>query len=233
MNSEGFDLSLIACAHELKTPLVLMRQLSYELENCKDEKKRQEIIRRIRLTSERSLRLADNLTKVSRLEDAMFELEPIQINSVCQEVVDELLPLSVALGQKFEINVSKKSVVAVAHRELLRALLIGLLDNALNYSSGEKVKISARQIGDNTEITVRDYGPIMDLTQFRHIQKNLGRHAVPISSRPLSSGLGLLIADKFTKAMRGKLSISRHHNGGVSFKATLPLSQQLNLLGGG
>lgn len=233
MNSEGFDTSLVACAHELKTPLVLMRQLCFELESCTDEKKRSEIIRRIRLTSERSLRLADNLTKVSRLEDAMFELEPIQINGICQEVVDELLPLSMALGQDFEINVSKKSVVAMAHRELLRSLLIGLLDNALNYSTGKQIKISARQSGENTEISVRDYGPIMDLAQFRRLQQNLGRQVNPISSRPLSSGLGLVIADKFAKAMKGKLSISRHHNGGVSFRAELPLSQQLSIFNGG
>lgn len=232
MNSEGINLSLTACAHELKTPLILIRQLSLELESCKDEKKRNEIIRRIRLTSERSLRLADNLTKIARLEDAMFELEPIQINGICQEVVDELLPLSMALGQKFEVSVSKKSVVAVAHRELLRSLLMGLLDDALNYSCGEEIKISARQIGGNTEITVRDHGPIMDLAQFRRLQQNIGRQLSPVSSRPLSSGLGLMIADKFATAMRGNLSISRHHNGGVSFKAELPLSQQLNLLGG-
>lgn len=232
MNSEGFNVSLVACAHELKTPLILMRQLSYELENCKDEEKRREVIRRIRLTSERSLRLADNLTKMAHLEDALFELEPVQVNSICQEVVDELLPLSTALGQQFEISVSKRSVVAVAHRELLRALLMGLLDNALNYSNNNKVQISARQAGNNTEITVRDYGPIMDLAQLRNLQKNIGRQVNPISARPLSSGLGLVIADKFAHAMRGRLSISRHHNGGVSFRAELPLSQQLNLLGG-
>lgn len=232
MNSEGVDLPLTACAYELKTPLILMRQLSIELENCNDEKKRREITRRIRLTSERSLRLADNLAKMAKLEGAMFELEPIQINGICQEVVDELLPLLNAKNQKFEVNVSKKSVVAVAHRELLRSLIMGLFDNSLNYSTGKKIKISARQAGEYTEITLRDHGPIMDLTQFRHLKQNLGQQENPISSRPLASSLGLMVADKFTKAMRGELSISRHHSGGVSFKVVLPLSQQLDLLGG-
>lgn len=232
MESEGFNLSLNTCAQELKTPLILIRQLTFELESCKNEARRQEIARRIRVTSERSLRLADNLTKIAKLEDAMFELEPIQINGICQEVVDELSPLLIALNQKFEISVSKKSVVAVAHRELLHSLLIGLLDNALNYSDGKKIEVSARQFGKNTEIVVRDHGPIIDLAQFRCLQQNIGRQENPISSRPLSGVLGLIIADKFAKAMRGELNIRRHHNGGVSFRAILPLSQQLNLLGG-
>jgi len=232
MTSEGPNSSLVACAHELKTPLVLVRQLTFELEKCEDKKRQTEIIRRIRLTSERSLRLADNLTKMARLEDAMFELEPIQINGLCQEVVDELMPLSQALEQELEVSISRKSVVAVAHRELLRSLLMGLLDNALNYAAGQKIKISARQIGGSTEITVRDFGSIMDLTQFRKLQSNLGKHANPIAARPLSSGLGLVIADKFARAMQGSLTISRHHNGGVSFRAVLPLSQQLSFVEG-
>lgn len=232
MNSEGLNLSLKACACELKTPLILMRQLSIELENCNDDKKRREIVRRIRLTSERSLRLVDNLTKMTTLEGAMFELEPIQINGICQEVVDELLPLLNALNQRFEVSISKKAVVAVAHRELLRSLIMGLFDNSLNYSTSKKIKISTRQIGGNTEIAMRDYGPIMDLSQYRRLKQNIGNLENPISARPLSSSLGLIIADKFTRAMRGELSVSRHHSGGVSFKVILPLSQQLNLLGG-
>jgi signal transduction histidine kinase len=227
MTLEGSDLSLVACAHELKTPLVLARQLSYELENCQDQRRQAELIRRIRLTAERSLRLADNLTKLARLEDGLFELEPIQISGLCQEVVDELSPLAQALQQKFDIHISSKSTVAVGHRELLRSLLMGLIDNAITYSSGQLVKISARQTGAETVIGVRDYGPIMELKQFRHLQTALGSQAMPISARPLSSGLGLLIAGKFAAVMRGRLSLSRHHSGGVTFKAHLPLSRQL------
>ena len=68
--------SLVAAAHELKTPLVLMRQLSIQLAQTDDPRKNTEIIERIRLTAERSLRLTDSLTKSARLADALFELEP-------------------------------------------------------------------------------------------------------------------------------------------------------------
>jgi K+-sensing histidine kinase KdpD len=106
---------------------------------------------------------------------------------------------------------------------------MGLIDNALNYSSGKNIEVFARQVGQETILGVRDFGPIMDLPQFRKLQNSLGRQTMPIAARPLSSGLGLLIADKFAKAMQGRLSISRHHRGGVTFKAHLPLSRQLNL----
>jgi signal transduction histidine kinase len=85
MNGEGISPQLAACAYELKAPLVLMRQLSFELEQTRDAKRQAEICRQMRLTAERSFRLADNLTKASRLENAMFELEPVQVVSLCQE----------------------------------------------------------------------------------------------------------------------------------------------------
>jgi K+-sensing histidine kinase KdpD len=229
MNNEGVNLSLTACSHELKTPLCLIRQLTFELAQEKNPKKQQEIIRRIRLTTERSLRLADNLAKIARLENALFELEPIQVGGLCREVVDELLPLSRALGQTFDIKISNQSTVVVGHRELLRSLLLGLVDNSLSCGDSKKIRITARQNHDETVLAVRDFGPIMELRQFRRLAGSLD-FAAPISARPLASSLGLLIANKFAGVMQGRLSVSRHHSGGVTFRAHLPLSSQLNLL---
>lgn len=228
----GLDSSIVAAAHELKTPLVLLRQLSLQLVETTDEPAKTEIIRRMRLTSERSLRLVDNLTRMARLEDALFSLEPIQLQGLCCEVVDELRPLSQALGQRFAISVGRKSTVAVGNRDLLRSMLIGLVDNALQYNSpGCDVAISARMHRSEAIISVRDNGPVIDLAEFRRLSDSLGKRAAPIAARPLSSGLGLLIADRFAQAMHGRLTVHRHHAGGVTFRAHLPISAQLSLLG--
>ena len=218
-------------AHELKTPLVLVRQLSLQLAETEDEATRAEIIRRIRLTSERSLRLVDNLTRAARLESAMFEMEPILLGSLCREVVDELSPLTVALGQEFQIKIGKSPLVAVGNRDLLRSLIMGLVDNALQYnSSGASVEISARIRRGEAELAIRDHGATMNLAEFRLLSEHLGNRAMPIAARPLSSGLGLLIAQKFAIAMDGRLSVERHQRGGVTFRAHLPSSAQLSLL---
>ncbi|HZJ34436.1 MAG TPA: hypothetical protein VFD55_00250, partial [Candidatus Angelobacter sp.] len=70
--------SLVAAAHELKSPLVLVRQLSLMLEDGSvpaNEQKR--MLRQISLTSERALRLTSDLTRSVRLADALFTLEPV------------------------------------------------------------------------------------------------------------------------------------------------------------
>lgn len=231
MNSEGTDLPLIACAHELKTPLILMRQLAFELESTTDTKRRAEICRQMRLTSERSLRLANNLTKIAHLENAMFELEPIQVVGLCQEVIDELSPLTNTITQNLIIKSTRKSSVCVGNRELLRSLLMGLLDNALQYTTENgKIYITTSIINDKVELAVRDNGPIIDLANFKKLKDNLGKKNQPITARPLSSSLGITVAEKFANAMNGKLSVSRHHSGGMTFKALLPISRQLSIL---
>lgn len=231
MNSEGIDLPLIACAHELKTPLILMRQLSFELESTTDIKRRTEICRQMRLTSERSLRLADNLAKMARLENALFELEPIQVTGLCYEVVNELIPLTSAIEQEVVVKSARKSPVCVGNRDLLRSLLMGLLDNALQYTTENgKIYITTCIKNDKIELAVRDNGPIIDLVNFKKLKSNLGKKNQPISARPLASSLGISVAEKFVNAMNGQLLVSRHHSGGMTFKALLPTSRQLSIL---
>ena len=228
---EGQESSLAAVAHELKTPLVLMRQLSFELENCSDASRRQEIIQRMRLTTERSLRLADNLSKISRLDGAMFELEPIQTSGLINEVIDELSPLSRYLKQEIIIKSSKKPLVALGNRELLFSLLIGLLDNALRCSENHNpILITTQTKNQESILSVRDNGPTIDLAQYRKLSSSLGQQSMPISARPHSSGLGLIVASRLATAMNGRLSISRHHAGGMTFAVHLPISVQLSLL---
>ncbi|MDR1969813.1 MAG: HAMP domain-containing histidine kinase [Candidatus Nomurabacteria bacterium] len=227
---DDFGGGLVVAAHELKTPLVLVRQLSLQLDETENAVARAEIIRRIRLTSEKSLRLVDNLTRAARLESAMFEMEPVILSNLCHEVVDELLPLSTVLGQEFQVKIGKSPLVAVGNRDLLRSLIMGLVDNALQYNSpGVPVEISARIRRGEAELAVRDYGATINLADFRHLRESLGTRAMPIAARPLSSGLGLLIAQKFAIAMSGRLSVERHRRGGLTFRAHLPVSQQMSL----
>ncbi len=223
--------SAVAVAHELKTPLVLLRQLTLSLERSDNVSEQLEIIKRLRFTSERSLRLVDSLTKTARLEDALFELEPVQLHTVCVSVVDELSPLAKAHKQHLKLRSIHQPLVAVGNRELLSSLLSGLIDNAIQHNPiGASVEIASKIHHGEAVLTVRDFGSTIDLSDFRALKDSLGKRALPISSRPMSSGLGLFIASQFLAAMDGRLSVQRHYSGGMTFSAHLPLSRQLSLL---
>ena len=231
MSSRNLDFapSLIAAAHELKSPLVLLRQLTFQFEQD-GTKESAVVVRRMRFTIDRALRLVDNLTKSTRLSDAMFVCEPVQLQGLCETVINEMQPLGQELNTKIIWRPTRISRVAIGHRELLHTLLIGLIDNALHYANGATIEVSARISGNEAVLSVCDFGTTISLGEFRRLKSALGQTKMPLSSRPLSSGLGLVIAQKFIKAMNGRLSVTRRTHGGMIFSAHLPTVQQLSLL---
>lgn len=221
--------SVYVVAHELKAPLLLVRQLALELQANSSDNPR--TVERLLLTVERSLRLVEQLTKTSRLEDALFDMEPLQAYAVCQTVVDELEPFAKANHLRLETRISRRSGVVVGHRSLLTALLVNLCDNALNHSPrGSRVTLSANGRADgNIVFSVKDQAPRLNRQAFNLMRKQAGKTLLPISGER-SSGLGLWIAAQFAKAMRGQMSIVQHHKAGITVSVTLPHSHQLTLL---
>lgn len=224
--------SVLAAAHELKSPLVLLRQLSYQLDASGALTPEQRLVQeRLRLTSERALRLVENITRTSRLDDALFELEPMQAHSVWRDVVHEVSPLARQLSQSVELTVPKRPLLVVANRELLPAILMGLCDNALAHNpEGAPIRLGVKQHKEAVVFSVRDHGPVIDTRSFRALSDRLGTAPQPLGARPNSSGLGLWIAGSFARAMESTLSVTRHRGGGMTFSVHVPISGQLSLL---
>ena len=82
--------SEVVVAHELKAPLSLMRQLALSLDYEEDLEGAREVGRQIVATSDRAIRQVNDLTKIARLDEALFEMEPVNPRAVCDEVVGEL-----------------------------------------------------------------------------------------------------------------------------------------------
>lgn len=230
--TEAFVLpSVVAAAHELKTPLVLLRQLSLQLSASEGLDQRSRIIHeRMRLTAERSLRLVDGITQAASLEQSLLESEPIELRSLLQVVADELSPLASQLGHEFDVRAPRKSICLVGHREFLTTLMLSLCDNALTYSQpGQPIRLSGMIRDDKVRLAVRDHGPAMSRARFAQLTGALGRPQQP-SGQARSSGLGLWIADSFAQTMDSRLQVEHHRLGGLTFSVALPRSQQLSLL---
>jgi K+-sensing histidine kinase KdpD len=206
-----------------------MRQLALELKTTSPDDV--QTVERLLLTVERSLRLVEQLTKTSRLEDSFFESEPLFARAICQAVSDELTPYARASGQEIIVRVSRKSGVAIGHRALLTALLVNLCDSAITHNpEGSKVIVAANASSTGVTFSVRDEGPRLSHGIFNAMRSQLGKGPLPVTDRPRSSGLGLWIASQFTEAMGGVLTMTRHHMAGITVSVELPHSKQMSLL---
>jgi signal transduction histidine kinase len=224
---------LTAAAHELKAPLSLVRQLALRLEDeTVPMAERQRLLEQITLTTERALRLTSDLTKAARLEDALFDVEPINPEQICRDIVAELTPLFEAHGRSLVVSHRSHPLLLVANRDLLRRILMNFSDNALHYSepgTAVHLQIQAFKRSGLVRVGVRDFGPALSADMWRRLQDTLGSAPQAIHARPQSSGLGLYIASQFAEVMNGRIGAKRHRDG-ATFYVELQASQQLSLL---
>jgi len=221
-----------AAAHELKSPLSLLRQLALRLSTGELTPDQQRLVDQMTLTSERALRLTTDLTKAARLEDALFELEPINPEQVCRDIVHELTPLFEAHGRQLAFTKRIHPLLLVANRDLLRRILTNFSDNALHYTEPGTVvhlQIQALRKSGIVRIGVRDFGPALSSDMWQSLRGKLSIAPQPVHARPQSSGLGLYLASQFAEAMNGKVGMTRHRDG-ATFYVELQASQQLSLL---
>lgn len=210
--------SVIAAAHELKSPVALIRQLALELEATALPEQKEQLSQLI-LTSERSLRLTTSLTRHRQLNEslAFLETEPINAQQLCEEVAHELWPLFAAHGRRIEVDTRRAAPLVVANRDLLRRILLHFGDNALQYAHSGVAQFRVQRHRSGVRVGLRDDGPIVPVTN------------EPLVGRPMSSGLGLQLSKEFADMMNGTIGSVKHHTGMTFYVQMLP-SEQLSLL---
>lgn len=225
--------SLVAAAHELKSPLALIRQLSLMIEdNDLEIAQQKRMLRQISLTSERALRLTSDLTRSVRLSDVLFIMEPINPQQLCEDIVRELEPFFAAHDHDVRLIPRKHPLLLIANRDLLRRIIMNFSDNALHFTdenTAVEIKIGALNAGRTVRLGVRDYGPALSANVLDSLKNRLPNASTTVHARPQSSGLGLYIASQFADAMNGKIGVKRHRDGST-FYVDLQASSQLSLL---
>ena len=219
---------IIIAAHELKAPLSVLRQLALSLEVA-DESETTKIRTEMVSISDRAIRQVNDLTKISRLEDGLFEMEPVSVRAVCDDVLSELNYLFRLNNRDLKVRYSNSSRLVIANRDLLYSVIYNFCLNAIHYSSDESSsKIEILDHDGRVRVNVRDYGPALPTDVWREIKRGWLKRPTSIAMRPGSSGLGLFIASKFSRYMNAEVGAIRHRDG-TSFFVDLVVSNQASL----
>lgn len=220
-------------AHELASPLILIRQLAAELEA--DEltaSQRAVIARQIRLVSDKSLRLSTSFTTAASAQQTLFPTEALQILPVLDQVTRDIRPLYQAHGHSLSRRRHQAVPQVVANRELLSKILSSFVDSALAYNDSSmnvelftqyKKSTASVRVGvkGHTHLPVAFKQSIADVAEYRHSLVGAG---------VFSSNLALMIAGRLALYMGSEIGAVRHRSGMSSLYIDLPLSQQMSLL---
>jgi signal transduction histidine kinase len=220
----------LVVAHEIKAPLALLRQLALSLDLETDTVGRARIQERMVATSEKAMRQVDDLLKVARLEDGLFEMEPVGVRGVCDEVIQELDSLYRFNRRRLEVSYRNRSRLVVANRGLLRSVIYNFCLNAMHYSGEETLsELIVCDVKDKVRVRVRDYGPELPKDLRKAIRTGFLKQPTSVAMRPGSSGMGLYIASQFIEYMSGHFGVERHKDG-TSFYVDLHKSSQMSLV---
>ena len=217
----------MVAAHELKAPLAVLRQLALGLPGMDDkgEHMRSEMVS----VSERAIRQVNDLTRMRRLDDGLFEMEPVAVRAVCDEVTRELEYLFNYNRRELFIKYSNRSRLVTANRDLLHSVVYNFLLNAMHYSGeGTRAELLVKDSKDKVKVVIRDYGPALPMDVWREMKRGWIKKPTSIAMRPGSSGLGLFIASRFSRYMNAGVGAVRHRDG-TSFYVELPVSKQASL----
>ena len=218
---------ILVAAHELKGPLATLRQLalSFDEMGAEGERIRGEMIQ----VSERAIRQVNDLTKMRRLEDGLFTMEPVAVTAVCDEVTRELRYLFRENGRGLKVRYKCRNGLVTANRELLFSVVYNFLLNAMHYASkGTQAEMVVSEVRDKVRVDIRDFGPALPMKIWREMRQGWIEQPTAIAMRPGSSGLGLFIASRFSRYMNANVGAIRHRDG-TSFYVELLKSKQASL----
>jgi signal transduction histidine kinase len=212
-------------AHELRTPLAIMRTAA-ELALADDsEAENQRALEQTLAQNNHLTRLVENLSLLARADSGAVTLERSEVDFGA--LVDESVGAVEMLAEDRGIRLAARSQPGIrvfGDVGRLRQLLLILLDNALKYTpEGGEVLVSLTVQSGAARLQVRDTGPGIDPKDLPMLFDRFYRADRARSGE--GTGLGLAIGRWIVEAHNGKIVAANAPDGGALFTVTLPIAR--------
>jgi heavy metal sensor kinase len=215
-------------SHELRTPLAVLRsETEVALNKTRTVEEYQDSLSLINDEAERLSRIVEDLFILARQPlDAPHSLikEPVLLNDAVRDCVRAAQVLASRKGVRLETESDQQSLVLHGDGELIKRMILNLLDNAVKYTPKDgRISISLLRENGNAEIIVRDTGIGIPKADQSHVFDRFYRVDKARSRSLGGAGLGLSIVSWIVAAHSGRISVESAPNQGSTFTVELPL----------
>jgi PAS domain S-box-containing protein len=179
-------------------------------------------------STERVQRLANSLLETSRMEagQKIGNPEPTAVTDLIQAALDAVAPSAQAKEIKLEAAVVKGLPKVMADPEMIRRVLINLIENALKYSSeSQKIVVAAKRNGEMIELSVQDQGRGIPKSEQERIFEKFARVQMGATGNTKGLGLGLAYCKLAVEGHGGKIWVESELGKGSRFIFTLPAAR--------
>ncbi len=210
--------------HELKTPVASIR-VSVETmlahRNMSDEKQIL-FLQRCLTNTERLQRLLTDVSLLTRMDDGSASIlkEQVNLTDIINDVVEDRQIIAATKGIRIE-NFVSHNVIMAGNASLLEAVFNNLIDNAIVYSGGTRIKIELISIdNDKVVIALSDNGCGVPPEHLPRLFERFYRIDKGRSRAAGGTGLGLSIVKNAVILHGGEISAETQCSGGLLFKIT-------------
>lgn len=206
-------------AHELKTPLAIMRSHWESEINNPDlpENVKERVVTDVESIS-RMNRLLDDLSQLNKTESRQaYRFETLELRDVLDAVQKEIAPLAEIKGQTLHLKAGCPGKVT-GDRVKLHRLFFNLIENAIKYTQeGGRIDVSVICTRDTVKVQVCDNGPGVPEADLPHIFERFYRVQKDRSRKTGGSGLGLAICKMIADSHHARLYAENLKGGGLGF----------------
>lgn len=198
-------------SHQLRTPLTAIKgYISLLLEGSygKLTNKNRPPIENVYQSSERLIRLINELLNISRIEAGKLELniEESPIEEVIKISVDELKIQAEKKNLCLKVEKLDPSLPKIfIDKDKIKQVITNVIDNAIKYTNKGGVTIRAKSHDSKVRIEVTDTGDGMEQEEMSKLFKSFSRGSAGTKLSTEGAGLGLHIAKSFVEYHGGRI----------------------------
>jgi heavy metal sensor kinase len=212
-------------SHELRTPISVIRgEADVALSTDRSAAEYRESLAIILDESRRLSRLVDDLLNLARADAGSVRLQvrEFYFNDLLAECCRSMQALAAAREIRLECRCAE-DVSFHGDEELLRRLVINLLDNAVRYTpKGGRVTAVLEAQGPEVRVRVADTGMGIAAEAVPHVFERFYRADKARSRQDGGFGLGLAIVQWIAESHKGSVDLATRPGEGSTFTVTLP-----------
>jgi signal transduction histidine kinase len=206
-------------AHELNTPLAVLRGSIEKLLETVDDAAAQERLERMLRVTQRLQRLSEGLLDFARVRKQ--EMEPVAVRPLLEEAWSLVAIDEKAATVRFT-NETEESDWVRGNSDRLMQLFVNLLRNALYaVPRGGQIRVSSRREADFVTVSVEDDGPGIPPGVLPEIFEAF----VTTRLDARGTGLGLTVAEGIAHQHGGSIVAANRPEGGACLEVRLPAAQ--------
>ena len=212
-------------AHELRTPVTVVKgHAEVALRQPRAPEEYVEILRAIHGEAARLGGILENLLTIARADAGAW---PVHLESLyLDDLVFDVTGNARALGAGKDVTLDVTDLEEAPVRgdpDLLRQLLMILLDNALKFTpAGGRVAVAARRSDGRVSVSVADTGSGIDADRLPHVFERFYRGDAS-HTRAQGAGLGLSIARWIAHVHHATIAVDSVPGRGTTVTVTFPV----------